>query len=251
MKKNNTFRWYLTLSISLVILSILLYLLHYAIFRDVRHIFIYLLGDIAFIPIQVLVVTIIIHQLLDIRAKKIMQEKMNMLVGVFFSEMGTHLLSLLSSADKNVNTLRETFGKNSDWTDETSKQVMHQLDHYTPSLDIQRDHMEKLKAFLLEKRAFVVRLLENPQLIERDEFAELLRALLHLTEEYAARHAMDTLPETDRKHLSGDAERVYRHLIREWVSYMHYLKVKYPYLFSLAMRTNPFDIGASPIIYGQ
>lgn len=249
MKKSNTLRWYLALGISLVVLSILLYLLHYAIFRDVHHIFIYLLGDIAFIPIEVLAVTIIIHQLLDMREKRIMQEKMNMLVGVFFSEMGTHLLALLSSGDGNVETLRKTFGKSSEWTDETSEQVMRQLGHYTPSLALQRDHMEKLKAFLLEKRAFVVRLLENPQLIEREEFAELLRALLHLTEEYAARHAMDELPETDIKHLSGDAERVYRHLIREWISYMRYLRVQYPYLFSLAMRTNPFNISASPIIY--
>jgi hypothetical protein len=29
---------------------------------------------------------------------------------------------------------------------------------------------------------------------------------------------------------------------------MEYLKVNYPYLFSLAMRTNPFDRQASPIL---
>jgi len=29
---------------------------------------------------------------------------------------------------------------------------------------------------------------------------------------------------------------------------MEHLKVNYPYLFSLAMRTNPFDRDASPIV---
>jgi hypothetical protein len=29
---------------------------------------------------------------------------------------------------------------------------------------------------------------------------------------------------------------------------MKHLKTEYPYLFSLAMRTNPFDLEASPIV---
>jgi hypothetical protein len=39
-------------------------------------------------------------------------------------------------------------------------------------------------------------------------------------------------------------------LVLEWVSYMRYLKEHYPYLFSLAMRTNPFDAEASPVVRG-
>jgi hypothetical protein len=31
---------------------------------------------------------------------------------------------------------------------------------------------------------------------------------------------------------------------------MRYLKNNYPYLFSLAMRTNPFDQNATPVITG-
>jgi len=37
-------------------------------------------------------------------------------------------------------------------------------------------------------------------------------------------------------------------LVQEWLDYMEYLKVNYPYLFSLAMRTNPFDRKASPVV---
>jgi hypothetical protein len=33
----------------------------------------------------------------------------------------------------------------------------------------------------------------------------------------------------------------------EWLAYMKHLKHAYPYLFSLAMRTNPFEAEASPI----
>ena len=40
--------------------------------------------------------------------------------------------------------------------------------------------------------------------------------------------------------------RAYGLLVREWVMYMAYLKANYPYLFSLAARTNPFDRNATP-----
>jgi len=37
-------------------------------------------------------------------------------------------------------------------------------------------------------------------------------------------------------------------LLQEWLSYLQHLQVDYPYLFSLAARTNPFDRTASAAI---
>ena len=62
MKRLN---WQVLLALSLIMMSVLLYLIHYAIFRDPHHIYIYLLGDIAFVPIEVLLVAVIVHQLLS------------------------------------------------------------------------------------------------------------------------------------------------------------------------------------------
>jgi hypothetical protein len=91
-------------------------------------------------------------------------------------------------------------------------------------------------------------MLENPYLIEHDTFTELMQALFHLTEELRVRERLTDLPDTDYAHLSGDINRVYGLLIREWLVYMKHLKENYPYLFSLAMRTNPFDTNASPVV---
>ncbi len=63
-------RWHIILGISLVSLSVLFYSAHFLIFGDPHHIFIYLLGDIAFVPIEVLIVTMIIHKLLEEREKR-------------------------------------------------------------------------------------------------------------------------------------------------------------------------------------
>lgn len=64
--------WNFFLGFTLVTLSVITYLAHYAIFRDSHHIFIYLVGDIAFLPIEVLLVTLIIHRLLTEREKRVM-----------------------------------------------------------------------------------------------------------------------------------------------------------------------------------
>ena len=56
------------------------------------------------------------------------------------------------------------------------------------------------------------------------------------------------LPESDYRHLARDAERVYGLVVPEWLDYMRYLKASYPYLFSFAMRTNPFEEQASVVV---
>jgi len=82
-------------------------------------------------------------------------------------------------------------------------------------------------------------------LLEHEEFTELLWAVFHLSEELSNRATVKDLPETDYDHLSGDIKRAHRLLVREWLAHMEHLKIDYPYLFSLAVRMNPFDPNAS------
>jgi hypothetical protein len=65
------------------------------------------------------------------------------------------------------------------------------------------------------------------------------------------RKNLDGLSRADTAHLVHDVNRGYRLLVFEWVTYMEHLKEHYPYLFSLAMRTNPFDPEAQAEISDQ
>ena len=93
-----------------------------------------------------------------------------------------------------------------------------------------------------------MRLMENPNLLEHERFTGLLLAVFHLTDELIRRQDFDTLPATDLAHLGGDAQRAYDQLIVDWVIYLEYLQKSYPYLFSLAIRDNPLDQTANPIV---
>ena len=101
--------WQIILGLFLIALSAIFYFIHYAVFHDSHHIFIYLLGDVAFVPIEVLLVTLIIHKMLSSREKKALLNKMNMVIGSFFSEVGRELIQNLSTFNLNIEALKEDF----------------------------------------------------------------------------------------------------------------------------------------------
>jgi hypothetical protein len=242
------FSWQILLGLSLIALSAILYLIHYTIFRDSHHIIIYLIGDIAFLPIQVLLVTLIIDQLLSAREKRGKLKKMNMVIGAFFSEAGTQLLKAFSDFASHEDQIKKDLVESNDWSNRAFSNIHKHLKSYDYRVESRRGSLEDLKNFLLEKRGVLLGLLENPNLLEHESFTELLWAVFHLTEELAFRPDLKQLPDTDYRHPSGDIKRAYVLLISEWLAYMKHLRDNYPYLFSLAARMNPFDLNASPIV---
>lgn len=240
--------WYIVLGSSLVLSSLFLYFIQVAIFHRTNDTLFYMLQDLAFVPMQVLLVTLIISGLLNMREKRLRLEKLNMVIGTFFSEVGTKLIAYFSDFDPKLDNIRKDLVVTKDWSDQEFAAVSKRLKDYDYGVEIQKINLEDLRVFLVGKRDFLVRLLENPVLLEHESFTELLRAVFHLTEELASRKDLQNLPHTDYAHLAGDVKRAYILLVHEWLNYMKHLKDNYPYLFSLAMRTNPFDQSASPIV---
>jgi hypothetical protein len=241
-------KWKILFGVCMIALSVTFYLIHYAIFRDANHIILYLIGDTAFVFIQVLLVTLIIDEVLAIREKRALMEKLNMVIGSFFSEVGKELLISMSGFDPSSKRIGEDLVVTDGWMLREFIETSNRLKKYTYDIDIKRGDLESLKQMLIKERAFLLRLLENQNLLEHDTFANLLMAVFHLTEELASRTDVRDLSQMDMKHIANDIKRAYSLLISEWLDYMKHLKENFPYLFSFAMRTNPFDPDASPEI---
>jgi hypothetical protein len=239
------FSWQVLLGLSLIALSALIYFIHYLIFRDIHHIFLYLIGDIGFVFLEVLLVTLILHQLLGYREKKAMLNKLNMVIGMFFSEVGGELLKIFISFDTKPSEITQNLIITNESFEKEFLKICKSVKEHTYNIDSKRGDLEDIRNFLNEKRHFLLNLLGNPNLLEHDSFTNLLWAVFHLTEELSLRKSLNGLPETDYQHLAGDMKRAYHLLILEWLDYMKHLKTNYPYLFSLAVRTNPFDTNAS------
>jgi len=240
------FQWPFLLGASLLALSALFYYVHWLIFRDAHHIFIYLMGDIAFVFIEVLLVTLILHELLKLREKRSLLEKLNMVIGSFFSEVGLDLLKSLARFDRQAEQIRKDLLVKTSWTAKDFAETTRKLKQHRGTMEICGADLRALRELLVRHREFLLRLLENPSLLEHDAFTNVLIAVFHLAEEVTARTDPAHLTEADCRHLEGDMQCVYLQLISAWLDYMKHLRDHFPYLFSFAMRTNPFDPDATP-----
>jgi hypothetical protein len=203
-----------------------------------------LIGVICFLGVATDIVEVAVEQ----REREKRLAKLNMLIGVFYSEVGTRLLRKFSVHDPGIAQIRIALAISNTWSDEDFKKAHALLKDHSYRLDSRILPLDELHGFLSHHKGFMLALLENPQLYEHDKFTDLMHAVFHLAEELISRERLVNLPQADYDHLSGDLIRVYSQLVVEWLTYMQHLKKHYPYLFSLAMRTNPFDANASAIV---
>lgn len=220
-------------------LSILVYSIHFLIFGKVDYILSYFLLHLAFVPIEVLLVSLIIEKILDYREKKKILEKLNMVVGSFFNSVGEELLKIILEGD--VGNIRDYLKISDEWNDKTYEETKKLLMNYDCNIDIEKIDLYKLKNLLERNKEFLLRLMENPLLLEHESFTELLLAVFHLADELHRREDLSNLPKSDLDHLKNDIIRVYKLLIIQWLNYLMHLKDNYPYLYSLCLRANPFD----------
>ncbi len=237
------------MTLTLLSASAIAYTIHYFIFKDAHHIFIYLIGDLGFLFLDVLLVILLIERLLTRREKKTLLSKLNIVIGTFFSEVGLGLLKKINVFVENWQELEKNCAIGPEWDKKDFKEAIRAVNEFPFAIDIRVEYLLDLREHLIEKRPCLMRMLENPNLFEHEQFTDLLWAIFHLTEELSFRgDELDNLPETDYDHIAGDLRRAYSQLTEQWLLYTLHLKENYPFLFSLAARINPMNPAASPIV---
>jgi len=240
--------WIVRVALVLILASVVSYTLHYFIFHDVHHIFIYMIGDFGFLFLDVLLVLLIIERLLSSKEKKSILHKLNMVIGTFFSEVGRELLRHFSDFVINAEELEGECLICPEWDKKNFREAREKAEAFEYKMMFDVKKMEELRDFLSSKHSFLVRLLENPILLEHERFTDLLWAVFHLSEELNFRESLQGLSDTDIAHLKIDLRRAYSKIVSEWIAYTEHLKKAYPFLFSLAARINPLNPKASPIV---
>jgi hypothetical protein len=185
--------------------------------------------------------------LLNRRQERLRAQRVEMLLGLFFSELGNDFLRLCTLFDPDIENLRQDTTVN-DTIDSKFQELKTKLDVYPYNIEIEKADITRVKELIINKGEIAVRLLENPSLHAHESFTELLRAIFHLREELIVREDVTKLPKSDLNHLKGDFKRIYPLLAKHWVVYLKYLKDNYGYLYSFAVRTNPFNQKISAIV---
>lgn len=246
MKENKEMNWKIKFAIIMFVLAVLIFLARYLICGDGEEIIAYLWKHIGFIPIDILIVALVLEEIMGRKEHEAILEKIDMLMGTFFSEIGNDLIAELSKANvnkANTDDLKAIKSWNDKDYDNKLKELKNNPVDFKANIapEEREDFLNRIQSILVENREFLVNLINNPNLLEKDEFSSLLLALLHLDEELARRGELTDIKDADFNHLNGDMKRVYSKLVYEWVYYLKYLNKHYPYMISLAIRTNPFD----------
>ena len=234
---------------TLAAVSIILYGIDYLLLGSAKDLSIWFLGNLAFLPVYVIIVTLMIEQIMRERERQAIMRKLNMVIGVFFSEVGNRLLRELSAYVVMSEELRRRLVVTGQWREQDFQSALDYLKSNDPSIDCGGCEKQQLKDYIITKRSFLVGLLENQNLLEHEQFTDLLWSVLHLLEELEARQSFENMPKSDIDHINGDIKRAFGYLSREWVFYMKHLKDDYPYLFSLAVRLNPMLDHPDPAVY--
>jgi len=208
-----------------------------------------MIGDFGFLFLDVLLVIILIERLLTKREKEMILKKLNMVIGAFFSEVGLELLKRLSEFMIGTDALKEKMLIDTRWGKKEFREALKSAKSFSYEIKVEPLKLAELRNFLHEKQSFMLRLLENPNLLEHEHFTDFLWAVFHLSEELTLRgRELENLPQSDYEHLAGDLKRACSLIIEEWIAYTSHLKEKYPFLYSLAVRINPLNPSASPIV---
>ena len=239
-------RWKIKFSIIMVIAIIVIYGSNILILKDPEHVVSYIWTHLGFIPVDILIVAFVLDEIISKKEKEAMMEKLDMIMSTFFSEIGNDLIGQLSSvnAHKADTNYLESI-KN--WDDNDYKNKLKEIKNQNipfkaeVAAEDREEYLTNIRDLLINKREFIINLLNNPNLLEKEEFSGLLTAILHLDEELEHRPDLSKVSDIDFNHLNGDMERIYNKLIHEWIYYLRYLNKHYPYMIALIIRTNPFD----------
>ncbi len=225
--------------IILALSSIIVYGIQILVFNNPVDTKFYLLQDIGFLPIQVILVTLFLNKLLSILESQQKMKKLNVIISAFFSEIGTTIIEELSRENEAYPVLCKNI-KTTEFNKSDTKEMKNLIRNHEFKMTLTSEKLNRLQSVLAERRSLLLRMLENPNLMEHDSFTDMLWSVFHLADELEARSSFDNLSQNDIKHLEVDAIRAYKALVLEWVDYMRYLHDEYPYLYSLAIRKNPF-----------
>ena len=181
-----TRRWQMTLALSLLGVSFLLYATRWTLFPSWatrNEMWRFFLGDIAFLFVQVVLVTLVLDGMLRRRQRDEMLTKLNMVIGAFFSEAGTDLLGQIARADSRLVEVRDDLVPTMSWSPADYDRSKAAFTAHKPKIDLSSCDLEHLRDSLAAERGFLIGLLGNQNLLEHETFTDLLWALTHLGEE--------------------------------------------------------------------
>jgi hypothetical protein len=228
----------------LFLFSTVLYFLNYLLYGDAYHLLQLFTEELAFMPVYVFITAVFAERMLTRSEKAEMSRRTNALVGTFYNEIGYEMVVKLIKFDSNFETLRSRISIDSEWDASKAKAVKKLVDTHRYGAPEGREDIREIGELLSSRKDFMLIMMSNASLLEKDEFSELLLSVNHIHEALKAIDDISLMSDDLVDHFHGDMEKAYRCLIKVLVSYLSFIKNEDPYLYMLAVEKNPFKVAA-------
>lgn len=228
------------LVIILVVFSAIMYVVHYLIFHDFHHIAIFFVHDIAFLPLEVILVSLGFDKMIERTNEAETKSRLSIIETLFFNQSGDQMLRYLIRFDPNSAQLKEALCVTESWRSSDFAMAARKLDAYPFSLELEQIDFFGMHYHLNERVDFYRNILENPATTQSDEFTAMVMNIYLLWEELDCRTDLYNLSSEERNYLGELLLLIYRELVEYWLdnAYNHSLHNR-PRLRRL-VSTNPF-----------
>lgn len=228
-------------SFILILLVIMFYYIYYLIFGGIKSLMESLVMSIATIPLDILVTGFIANYIVEKKDREKKENEMNMIIGIFYNQVGTEVLNILVKSDSCVEEIRQAASIKKDWGDEQYQLLYEEFNKYEYCVDMNKINLKELKKVLIKNAEFFIDLILNPTIQDKELFTETIVAMIHLKDELNDRFIGDELDDYEKVHITIDLNMAYKALALRWIDYMYHLQKLYPQLFTKALVTSPFD----------
>jgi len=226
MKKNTQFYWLIFFGVLLLTTSATVYLFHYMIFRDAHHIFLYLIGDIGFVPLEVILITMVFHKFLLRKEKHVKFEKLNAVVGVFFTRVGNDLIQFLSQYDLQYEETKKFIDVHNDWTTSDFDKKIKEFRTYKANIDTDQIPLSVLQRIIKKEESLILQVFGNTDMLDSYSLAYLFHTMFHLIDnlDHSTKNGRTSLHKLDI-----NVEKLYTFLIYRWLHYTKHISEFYPH----------------------
>ncbi len=221
--------------LSLTVVSVIIYVLQIMIFHDSQTTAFYIFQDLAFLPLSIAIATVVVGEIYSRKEKADRLERTKMITSTFFTNVGARLMMQMLSAAQNQQLVRQIMF--ADATSETDYQELCNRIHGEQiKLDMSADLYDGVRTVLEEQSTALLILGNNPVLLEHESFTDMLWGLYHLRDEFRLRGSYENLSQTDRDHLEEDFERVFKLMLINRESNVHFLAETFPNYYNAARK---------------
>lgn len=228
-------KYIIMLGVMLSMFSAVLYFVNYLVFGDASHLIKGFTEELAFMPVYVFITAVVAERLLWQSEKNEISRRTNALVGTFFNEMGYDIFKILIKYDSNFALLKANIKFDNGWNPSTVKRIHKFAEDYTYGAPNGIGDILEFGDLLLAKKDFMLILMSNGSLIEKDEFSKLMLAINHIHEALKTMCDLSSMSKDLIDHLHDDLQNVYRYLIGVWASYLAIIDKEDQYLYKLAV----------------